>query len=151
MSKETTKTILLEAGRRIFLEKGYTNSGIETILQAAGVPKGSFYYYFASKEDFGLQVLDRFAGEIAANVTGVAQAAQDTSSGASSAQSAAQDLARLAEELSLTVSRFVVEGSARLRRMPAARGTEVDGGSGFAPSLAGVGRGATGGNGTGTA
>jgi methyl-accepting chemotaxis protein len=61
------------------------------------------------------------AGEIAANVTGVAQAAQDTSSGASSVQAAAQDLARLAEELNLTVSRFVVEGAARLRRMPAGR------------------------------
>jgi methyl-accepting chemotaxis protein len=91
------------------------------------------------------------AGEIAANVTGVAQAAQDTSSGAASAQAAAQDLARLAEELSLTVSRFVVEGSARLRRMPAARGTDTDTRSGFEPSLAGAGRGMTGGNGTGTA
>ena len=91
------------------------------------------------------------AGEIAANVTGVAQAAQDTSSGAASAQSAAQDLARLAEELSLTVSRFVVEGSARLRRMSAAPGTEVDARSRFEPSLAGASRGATFGNGTGTA
>ena len=50
-----------------FLERGYNNSGIEAILQAAGVPKGSFYYYFESKEDFGLQVLDRFAEEIRAN------------------------------------------------------------------------------------
>src|ERR1700738_3884506 len=61
MSKETTKVILLEAGKRTFLEKGYNNSGIEAILQATGVPKGSFYHYFTSKEDFGLQVLDRFA------------------------------------------------------------------------------------------
>jgi methyl-accepting chemotaxis protein len=91
------------------------------------------------------------AGEIAANVTGVAQAAQDTSSGAASAQAAAQDLARLAEELSLTVSRFVVEGSARLRRMPAARGTDADTRSGFEPSLATAGRRMTGGNGMGTA
>jgi len=69
------------------------------------------------------------AGEIAANVTGVAQAAQDTSSGASSVQASAQDLARLAEELNLTVSRFVVEGAARLRRVPAvpATGTARDG------------------------
>jgi TetR/AcrR family transcriptional regulator, transcriptional repressor for nem operon len=66
MSKETTKTILLEAGRRVFLERGYNNSGIETILHAANVPKGSFYYYFASKEDFGLQVLNRVAADIAA-------------------------------------------------------------------------------------
>ena len=64
------------------------------------------------------------AGEIAANVTGVAQAAQDTSSGASSVQAAAQDLARLAEELNLTVSRFVVEGAARLRRMAPVPGSD---------------------------
>lgn len=67
MSKETTRTILLEAGKRVFLEKGYNNSGIETIVQAASVPKGSFYYYFASKEDFGLQVLTRFGDEVRAN------------------------------------------------------------------------------------
>jgi TetR/AcrR family transcriptional repressor of nem operon len=61
MSRENTKVILLDAGRRIFCEKGYSNAGLEAILQAAGVPKGSFYHYFQSKEDFGLQVIDRFA------------------------------------------------------------------------------------------
>ena len=61
MGREKTKDLLLDVGKRTFLERGYSNSGIETILQAAGVPKGSFYYYFESKEDFGLKVLDRFA------------------------------------------------------------------------------------------
>src|SRR3954465_13026936 len=61
MSNEKARDGLLEAGKRIFLERGYNHSGIEAILQAAGVPKGSFYYYFASKEDFGLQVLNHFA------------------------------------------------------------------------------------------
>ncbi len=61
MARESTKDLLLEVGKQTFLERGYKNSGIETILQAAGVPKGSFYYYFDSKEDFGLKVLDRFA------------------------------------------------------------------------------------------
>lgn len=61
MSKETTKTALLEAGRRVFLERGYNHAGVESILHSAGVPKGSFYHYFASKEDFGLQVLNQFA------------------------------------------------------------------------------------------
>jgi TetR/AcrR family transcriptional repressor of nem operon len=69
MSKATTKAILLDAGKRVFLERGYNNSGIETVLQATGVPKGSFYYYFQSKEDFGLQVLDRFAEDMRANFT----------------------------------------------------------------------------------
>ncbi len=61
MAREKTRELLLEVGKRIFLERGFNNSGIETILQAAGVPKGSFYYYFSSKEDFGLNVLNHFA------------------------------------------------------------------------------------------
>jgi TetR/AcrR family transcriptional repressor of nem operon len=65
MGKEKTRDLLIEAGKKIFLEKGYNSSGIESIVQEAGVPKGSFYYYFASKEDFGLRVLDKFAECIA--------------------------------------------------------------------------------------
>ena len=61
MTKGATKDDLLEAGQRIFLARGYNHAGIESILQEAGVPKGSFYHYFGSKEDFGLQVLNRFA------------------------------------------------------------------------------------------
>lgn len=61
MSKEKTKDLLLEAGKKMFLARGYNNSGLEAILQEAGVPKGSFYHYFENKEDFGLRVLDRFA------------------------------------------------------------------------------------------
>lgn len=60
MSKEAPRTALLEAGTQIILEKGYNNAGIQEIVQAAKVPKGSFYYYFKSKEDFGLQVIDHF-------------------------------------------------------------------------------------------
>jgi TetR/AcrR family transcriptional repressor of nem operon len=60
MGKATTRDLLLEAGRRTFLQKGFNNAGLDGILQTAGVPKGSFYYYFGSKEDFGLEVLDRF-------------------------------------------------------------------------------------------
>lgn len=61
MGRQTTKEILLEAGKQLFLERGYSNSGIEAIVQAADVPKGSFYHYFSSKEAFGVAVLDRFA------------------------------------------------------------------------------------------
>ena len=61
MARGETKSRLLEAGRNIFLEKGFNHAGIEAILQVAGVPKGSFYNYFESKEDFGLQVIDDFA------------------------------------------------------------------------------------------
>jgi TetR/AcrR family transcriptional repressor of nem operon len=38
--------------------RGYHGTGVQEIVQAAGIPKGSFYHYFASKEDFALQALE---------------------------------------------------------------------------------------------
>src|SRR5213594_3654247 len=60
-TKATTKAALVDAGLHIMLEKGYHHTGIQDVLQAAGVPKGSFYYYFPSKEAFGLEVIAQFA------------------------------------------------------------------------------------------
>lgn len=55
-----SKIRLLEAGAEIIHLKGFHNTGIQEILQAAGVPKGSFYNHFSNKEDFGLQLIDHF-------------------------------------------------------------------------------------------
>jgi len=44
----------------MILERGYNHLGIQDVLAATGVPKGSFYHHFESKEDFGLQVIDRY-------------------------------------------------------------------------------------------
>lgn len=52
--------MILEAGTRAVLRKGYEQSGLAEILKEANVPKGSFYYYFASKEDFGLQLIEHW-------------------------------------------------------------------------------------------
>jgi TetR/AcrR family transcriptional repressor of nem operon len=41
-------------------EKGYTNSGLQQVLDAASVPKGSFYHYFESKEDFALEIIQHY-------------------------------------------------------------------------------------------
>jgi TetR/AcrR family transcriptional repressor of nem operon len=58
--RNETRNSLLEAGVRIVLERGYNNAGLDAILAEAGVPKGSFYYYFESKEDFGLRIVDHW-------------------------------------------------------------------------------------------
>ena len=58
--KKDTKTRILECGAEIIHLKGFNHTGIQEVLQAAGVPKGSFYNYFKNKEDFGLQVIDYF-------------------------------------------------------------------------------------------
>jgi TetR/AcrR family transcriptional regulator, transcriptional repressor for nem operon len=55
-----TRRIILEAGVRSLLQKGYDQSGLAEILREANVPKGSFYYYFSSKEDFGLQLIEHW-------------------------------------------------------------------------------------------
>jgi TetR/AcrR family transcriptional repressor of nem operon len=60
-AKATTKAALVDAGTRLILEQGYHQTGIQDVLQAAGVPKGSFYYYFPSKEAFGQAVIAQFA------------------------------------------------------------------------------------------
>jgi len=54
---EKTKQVLLEVGLSLFEEKGFNATGIKEIATLAGIPKGSFYNYFSSKEDFGVAVI----------------------------------------------------------------------------------------------
>ncbi len=61
MTKENTKEKILAHAARIILEKGFNNTGIQEILTSAEVPKGSFYFYFKSKEDLGLALVDYYA------------------------------------------------------------------------------------------
>lgn len=65
-TKNDTKKLLLEAGAEIMIEKGYSNTGIQEVLSRVGVPKGSFYYYFDSKEDFALAIIEEFDAEFMA-------------------------------------------------------------------------------------
>ena len=59
--KKETKTHILEMGAQIVHQKGFNATGIQEVLNAAAVPKGSFYFYFKSKEEFGLQLIDYFS------------------------------------------------------------------------------------------
>jgi TetR/AcrR family transcriptional repressor of nem operon len=55
----TTRDKLLEVGAQAIAEKSFNSCGLAEILERAGVPKGSFYHYFASKEDFGVALIER--------------------------------------------------------------------------------------------
>lgn len=57
---DDTKEALLLAGMAILTERGFNTVGIDMILKRVGVPKGSFYHYFRNKDDFGLQVIERY-------------------------------------------------------------------------------------------
>ena len=52
------RDFVLARGAQVMARRGYHGTGVQEIVQAAGIPKGSFYHYFASKEDFALQALD---------------------------------------------------------------------------------------------
>lgn len=53
--------MLLRTGLEVLTEKGFSATGLDEILGRAGVPKGSFYHYFDSKDAFGLELIDRYA------------------------------------------------------------------------------------------
>jgi len=63
-SLHVTKRRLLDVGLATLLERGYNATGIQDLLVATSVPKGSFYHHFASKEDFALQVVNRYLADV---------------------------------------------------------------------------------------
>lgn len=63
MNKKTehdTREHLLRTGEHLSLQLGFTGMGLSELLRTAGVPKGSFYHYFPSKEAFGVDMLKRY-------------------------------------------------------------------------------------------
>ena len=58
------KEDLLEAGETLFSEHGYHGTGIKDIVDAMGIPKGSFYNYFKSKEDFAAEIVLHYADRL---------------------------------------------------------------------------------------
>lgn len=63
-----SRTRLLDAGAELFGKKGFNGCGLSEILAQAGVPKGSFYHYFASKEEFGVVLIERTRDEFLAEL-----------------------------------------------------------------------------------
>lgn len=57
---DDTRQHLLDTGHRVIAGKGFCGVGLSEILNSAGVPKGSFYHYFKSKEQFGQALLEDY-------------------------------------------------------------------------------------------
>lgn len=60
---ELTRSRILSEGRALVLASGFGGLGLTELLNASGVPKGSFYYYFASKEAFGCEMLAAYVAD----------------------------------------------------------------------------------------
>jgi TetR/AcrR family transcriptional repressor of nem operon len=57
---KSARQTILETAQSIVGAKGFSAVGLNEILQAADVPKGSFYHYFHSKDAFGVVLLDTY-------------------------------------------------------------------------------------------
>ena len=55
-----TRSAIIWCGTELLTERGFQITGIDEILSIVGVPKGSFYYYFKSKREFGVAVVDNY-------------------------------------------------------------------------------------------
>jgi len=60
MSKISNRDKILTEGMRVVHQHGFAGASVRDIVQAAGVPQGSFTNHFASKEAFGLEVIDLY-------------------------------------------------------------------------------------------
>lgn len=65
-----TKQQIIEAGRKVMIAKSYNGAGLNEILNEAGVPKGSFYHFFKSKEELGVAVIEASFAEITQRLSG---------------------------------------------------------------------------------
>ena len=60
MARVSNKDRILNDGLKVMLERGYVGASVRDIVEAAGVPQGSFTNHFESKEAFSLEILERY-------------------------------------------------------------------------------------------
>ncbi len=60
IANQSKSDFLLEKGMQMLWSKGYNATSVNDIVKAADVPKGSFYFYFDSKEDFVVKAIGKY-------------------------------------------------------------------------------------------
>ncbi len=68
MAKPSNREKILTEGLRVVHERGFAGASVRDIVQAAGVPQGSFTNHFVSKEAFCLEILDLYFKDVRATV-----------------------------------------------------------------------------------
>ena len=66
MKRIHSKEEIIEIGLELILSNGFNATGVEAILKQAKIPKGSFYNFFSSKEEFCLKIIDKYIENVSA-------------------------------------------------------------------------------------
>ncbi len=74
LQSEETRRLLIDAGRRLFAERGYAATGTEEIVRNAGVTRGALYHHFRDKRDLFLSVFQSIEEEVATELAEQADA-----------------------------------------------------------------------------
>ncbi len=69
LGRGDTRRALVWCGTELLTERGFQVTGIEQVLERVGVPKGSFYHFFANKHDFGEAVIQNYVDYYARKMT----------------------------------------------------------------------------------
>lgn len=70
---EESKQRLIRCAAELFWKNGYTATGVSEILKDAELPKGSFYFYFKSKEELGVEVISYYQSVLLEKIRGLAE------------------------------------------------------------------------------
>jgi len=63
MARPNTREQIVQAGLKCLQERGFNGVGVQDITSSAGVPKGSFYNHFESKEALGAEIVARYGAD----------------------------------------------------------------------------------------
>ncbi|MDO9169981.1 MAG: TetR family transcriptional regulator C-terminal domain-containing protein [Methylobacter sp.] len=80
--KQINRENLLNQGVTLLMEQGYHGTGLKEILDAVQIPKGSFYNYFGSKENFGAEVIQHYIEPFIQQLTGHLRQSENDALGA---------------------------------------------------------------------
>lgn len=71
--REQRRAAILDAALQVFTDRGYHQTSVSDLVDAAGVARGTFYQYFDSKKAIFLELIDRLATELRGSIVGVDQ------------------------------------------------------------------------------
>jgi AcrR family transcriptional regulator len=76
LQREETRKRILESAAQVFASKGFHNAAVDDIVKASGTSKGAVYFYFESKEQIFLSLVEGYASTLAHEIQMAVQRAR---------------------------------------------------------------------------